>query len=650
MSKSSQFGLFGLCVTLSLVLSPNSLSSAFQNVSPPNNAFAKHGTSGENSLRDENWIAVGNDRGGMRFSPLDQINRTNVAKLKLAWTYRTGEGTKTCECTPLVIDGRMYITTNRLRAVALDAATGKEIWSFNPFDEGVLKLSKQKWPLASGGVNRGLAFWTDGKPEGERRILHGTSDGRLFSIDAKTGKLDPAFGNQGVKSLREDLKRDLSRMPYGPTSAPAIYKDIVIVGFSCGEGPGPAAPGDIRAFDVRTGKQVWRFHTVPQKGDFGNETWEGDSWKNRGAANAWGGFSVDTKRGLVFAGLGSASFDFYGGDRKGKNLFANCTICLDAKTGKRVWHFQTLHHDLWDHDLPTYPNLITVEKDGQKIDAAAQVTKTGYVFLFDRETGKPLFEVKETPVEASTAKGEKAWPTQPIPVKPPPFAKTRFDESDITDISEASRKFVLEKFSNLKTGPSFHPPSEQGTICIPGFHGGATWSGASYDPKQGLLFVSSNNVPNVITLKPVEGLPYPFGITGYHRFLDQDGYPAIKPPWGVLTALDLNRGEIRWQVVLGEHKKLTKRGVPATGTENFGGTIATAGGLVFIGGTKDEKFRAFDSSTGKVLWETQLPAGGYATPSTYSVNGKQYVVIAACGGGKPGTKPADFFMAFSLQK
>ena len=595
--------------------------------------------------QDQNWKAVGGDRGGQRFSSLDQINRRNVGKLKVAWTYHTNEVGKTIECTPLVIDGIMYITTNRLRVVALNAETGKELWSYDPFAGEIAKR-----PLASGGVNRGLAYWSDGQPDGLRRIIHGVADGRLISLDAKTGKPDPNFGNAGTKDLREDIRRDISKLGYGPTSAPAICGDRIILGFSNGEGPGPAAPGDVRAFDVRTGKQVWRFHSVPREGEFGNATWEGDSWKARGGANAWGGLSVDVKREMVFFGTGSAAYDFYGADRKGENLFANCTVALDAKTGKRIWHFQTLRHDLWDHDLPTYPNLVTVTRDGRRVDAAAQVTKTGYVFLFDRVTGKPLFEIREVAAPPSDVPGEQAWPTQPVPVKPPPFAKLKFDEEDITDISEASHRFVLEKFRKLRGGQPFSPPSLQGTITVPGFHGGATWSGASFDPDTGILYVNSNNVPNIITLKEAKekNAKSRYQADGYIRFLDQDGYPAIKPPWGELSAINLNSGKIVWRVPLGEHKALMARGLKPTGTENFGGTIVTKGGLVFIGATKDEKFRAFHSANGKVLWEYQLPAGGYATPSTYSVNGRQFVVIAAGGAGKPGTKPGDAFVAFAL--
>jgi len=596
------------------------------------------------------WPRVGNDPGCMRYCELDQINRDNVAQLKPVWTYHTGEptgeGGKTIECTPIVIDGVMYVTTGRLRVVALDAASGEELWQFDP-----LKDHPFPHEPTSGGVNRGCAYWSDGAERGERRIIHGTSDGRLFSLDAKTGRLDRDFGEGGVRNLRTELDPAVAALGYGPTSAVAIYKDTVIVGVSCGEGPAVAAPGDIRAFDVRTGKELWQFHTVPRPGEFGHDTRAAGSWKNRGGANAWGGFSVDQERGLVFAGLGSAAFDFYGGDRHGDNLFANCTIALDANTGRRVWHYQTLRHDLWDHDLPVYPNLVTVMHDGRRIDAVAQVTKTGYVFLFERETGRPLFDIEERAVPPSDVPGERASPTQPIPVKPPPFAEQSFDETNVTDIGGSNRESVVAQLRPVRSGPAFNPPSFQGTVVVPGFHGGANWSGASFDPTTGILYVNSNNVPNLITLTKAasdEPLYGPYTHKGYVQLLDHEGYPAIKPPWGLLNAVDLNTGEFAWRVPLGEFPELKARGLPQTGTESFGGTIVTAGGLVFIGGTKDERFHAFDKETGKLLWEHPLPAGGYATPSTYMVGGRQFVVIAAGGAGKLGTKAGDAFVAFAL--
>src|ERR1051326_2514515 len=366
------------------------------------------------TANDQDWPNVGGDKGCTRYSLLKQINRRTVSKLQPAWTYHTGDagnGT-TIECTPIVIQGVMFLTTATSKVVALDADTGRERWRFDPY-AGV----KINQPRASGGVNRGVAYWTD---QHKQRIFLGAADGRLISLEAETGRLDPAFGRGGTVDLREGMQADLNGVNYGPTSAPAVYRDIVILGFSCPEGGRPA-PGDPRAFDARTGKELWRFHTIPRPGELGYETWDGDCSQTTGGANNWGGTSIDEKRGLLFIGTGSASPDFYGGDRKGNNLFANCTICLDARTGKRLWHFQTLRHDLWDHDLPFCPNLVTVTQHGRKIEAVAQVTKTGYVFLFDRSNGCPLFPVEDLPVPGSDIPGEQAAPTQPFPAKPPPF-------------------------------------------------------------------------------------------------------------------------------------------------------------------------------------------------------------------------------------
>lgn len=603
------------------------------------------------AARGEDWPGVGNDPGRMRYSTLAQVDRGNVAALRPAWIYHTGEldrgPGRTIECTPIVVEGTMYVTTAYLRVVALDAATGRERWQFDPPRD-----APKGRPMASGGVNRGCAYWSDGRPGGDRRILHGTADGRLFALDAKDGRPIPGFGEGGVVDLRRELEPWAARLNYGPTSAPAICGDAVILGFACDEGPGAAAPGDIRAFDVRTGAPLWRFRTVPRPGEVGAETWAGQSWRDRGGANAWAGLSVDPGRGTVYAGLGSAAFDFYGGDRPGDNLFANCVVALDAKTGARAWHYQTLRHDLWDHDLPAPPNLVAVERGGRRVDAVAQVTKTGHVYLLDRETGKPLFDVQDRPAPASDVPGERASPTQPIPVKPPPFAVQTLDESNLTDIAPANRESALKRLREVNSGRAFDPPSTRGTVVMPGFHGGANWSGASFDPTSGLLYVNSNNVPNIITLvetKPAERAALgPYRHAGYVQFLDHEGYPACKPPWGVLSAIDLNKGEIAWQVPLGEHPELTARGVPRTGTETFGGTIVTAGGLVFIAGTKDERLHAFDKSTGRLLWEHPLPAGGYATPATYSVGGRQFIVVAAGGAGKLKTRVGDAFVAFAL--
>jgi quinoprotein glucose dehydrogenase len=593
--------------------------------------------------KEQDWPNVGGDKGNTRYSSLKQINRKNVASLQVIWTYHTcdaGKGT-TIECTPIMIDGKLYLTTVASKVVALEADTGRELWKYDPYGNG-----PSKQPRASGGVNRGVAYWTDGR---QARIFLGASDGRLISLDAKTGLPDRAFGNSGTVDLRSGLGMDLNGANYGPTSAPAVYRDLVILGFSCPEGGRPA-PGDPRAFDARTGKEIWRFHTIPRPGEPGSETWQDNCSPNTGAANNWGGTTVDAKRGLVFIGTGSASPDFYGGGRKGDNLFANCTICLDANNGKRLWHFQTLRHDLWDHDLPVYPNLVTVMSGGRKREAVAQVTKTGFVYLFDRINGQPIFPIENRRVPASDVPGEQAATTQPIPVKPPPICRQVLNENDVTDLSPETHAEMLERFRSYRGREAFTPPGTNSTLVIPGFHGGATWSGASFDPTTGILYVNSNEQPNVLRLISRNDSVDPYGFSGYVRFVDAKGYPGVKPPWGLLNAIDLNKGEILWQVPLGEFPELAARGIPRTGTENFGGTIVTAGGLVFIGGSKDEKFHAYDKTSGELLWEFKLTAGGYATPCTYMSQGHQYVVIAAGGGGKLGTKSGDEYVAFALHR
>ena len=483
-----------------------------------------------NAKTSVNWAEVGNDKGGMRYSLLTQINKSNVKSLKPAWVFHGGDaaqGGSTIECTPIVVDGVMYLTTVKLSVVALDAATGKEIWRFD---------SK------AGGVNRGVAYWSDGKPNGLRRILVSFTDGNLYSLDALTGKLDPDFGKNGIVDLRAGIERDISKFGYGATSAPMVFDNRVILGFLSSEG-GPGAPGDIRAFDTRTGKEVWRFHTVPRPGEVGNETWEGDSWKERPGVNPWSGFTLDAKHGILFCGTGSAASDFYGADRHGSNLFANCTLAIDARTGKRLWHFQEVHHDLWDHDNPCPPVVCQVKRNGKTIEAVAQPTKTGFIFVFDRLTGKPLFPIREVPATPSDVPGEQAWPTQPEPVLPLPLSPQTFTEYDLTNISPEAHESVLKLLKGYRYGKPYLPPSVAGTVVAPGFHGGATWSGASFDPTTNLLYVNTNNTPYICTVKPNGSGGYDF--QGYNYFNDPERLPGQQAALGQPDSHRFEHGQIR---------------------------------------------------------------------------------------------------------
>ena len=603
-------------------------------------------------LLAQEWHYYGGDSGGMKHSPLKQITPGNVAKLKVAWEFHTGDVSdgKTLsirsafEATPLVHDGVMYLTTPFNRLIALDPETGKQLWAFDP------KIDRQR-PFNL-FINRGGAVWTGGN---KKRIFYGTLDGRLFSIDAATGEPDPGFGDRGAVDLRVGVADKFPGRGYGMTSPPAIYKNLVICGAlaSDGEPQGPA--GDVRAFDAVTGKLVWQFHTVARKGEFGNDTWEGDSWKDRGGANAWSILSVDQQRGIVFLPLTSPSTDLYGGDRKGANLFGDSLVALEAATGKRIWHFQTVHHNIWDYDLPAQPNLITVTRAGRKVPAVSQVTKTGFVFLFDRVSGKPLFDIEERAVPPSEIPGEQAWPTQPFPVKPPPFTRQSMTRDELNTLTPESKAFCEKLVEGVVFGGLYTPIGLKPTVLFPSTNGGANWGGASFDPETETLYVNSMEIGFVqrMTKRP-EGSVIPYRSQGMQtpnsRFWDRKMIPCQKPPWGFLTAIDMNTGEFKWRSVLGVVDELVAKGIPPTGTSNIGGSVVTAGGVVFIGATNDQRFRAFDKRTGKELWVHRLPASAHATPATYigRKTRKQFVVVAAGGGNKYNDVYSDTLVAFTL--
>jgi quinoprotein glucose dehydrogenase len=586
---------------------------------------------------DQGWPNPGNDKGAGRFSPLEQVNTHTVRRLKVAWEYHTGDSDqeRPIQCTPIVVDGTMYLTTVQADIAALDPATGKERWRFRSHVD----------PVRSGHrmANRGVSYWSDGRPNGRRRILLGTPDGRLVSVDARTGAPDPAYGPRGIEI--RDFCGELGKKEYlGFSSAPMVYRNLVFLGPATGEAYG-SIPGDIFAFDIPTGKLAWRFHVIPEKGEPGSETWENGGREVSGGANPWNGFTLDEKRGLLFAATGSATGDFYGGKRLGANLYANCVLALDARTGKHRWHFQVVHHDLWDWDNASQPLLCTVRRGGKPVDAVAQLTKRGLLFLLDRGTGKPLFPVREAPALPSTIQGEKAWPTQPEPVIPAPYARQIVTESDLSDITPETKAYMVAKMKTLRFGRKYEPPTPEGTVAAPGYFGGSPWSGGSFDPRTSTLFFNVNEEPAIIELNR-DGSG---GFT-YQWFRDQNGYPGVKPPWGKLIALDLNTGKYRWSSVLGEFPELKARGIPQTGTPNLGGTLVTAGGLVFVASTKDSLFRAFSAANGKVLWEHAIPAPGFAAPCTYTAAGRQYVVIAAGGGKFYNTKTGDSYVAFALPR
>ncbi len=603
-------------------------------------------------LTAQDWPYYGGDAGGTKYSPLKQISRANVAGLEVAWTYHTGDvsdGTKypsrsAFEATPLMIGGIVYVTTPFNRLIAIDGDTGREIWAFDP------KLNKDlPYNLF---INRGAAYWAHGK---DRRLFFGTLDGRLFSIDAATGKPVEGFGKHGSMDLRIGVAEKEPRRGYGMTSPPAVYKDLVICGSLTADGEPHGPLGDVRAFSAKTGKLVWTFHTVAKPGEFGNDTWAPDSWKDRAAVNAWSILSVDETEGIVFLPLTSPAVDLYGGDRKGSGLFGDSLVALDANTGKRLWHYQTVHHNLWDYDLPAQPSLVYVVRNGKIIPAVAQVTKTGFVFVFDRHTGKPLFDVEERSVPASEVPGEQAAISQPFPLKPPPFARQSMQPDELTDVTPESRAYCAKLMAGAVFGTLYTPVGLKPTVLFPGTNGGANWGGASFDPQSRTLYVNSMDVGMLFHMvKRPEGSEIPYRAQGSgspsSRFWDQNLNPCQKPPWGNLTAIDLDNGTFRWRSVLGVVDDLVAKGLPPTGAPNIGGSIVTAGGLVFIGATNDSRFRAFDKDNGKELWVTKLPASAHATPMTYvgKKTGKQFVLIAAGGGNKYNKNYSDSLVAFSL--
>ena len=664
------------------------------------------------------WPGYGGGPAQIRYSPLKQIDRGNVARLQVAWTYDTGE-TGGLQTQPIVVDGLLYASTPTNKTIALDAATGKLVWTF---DSGF------KWRAPS----RGVMYWSSGD---DRRVF-ASGDQHVYALDAKTGKPVEGFGDNGRIDLRKDLGRDPSTQNVRLTSPGVVFRDLLIVGGRVNEGL-PGSPGHVRAYDARTGALRWTFHTIPHPGEAGYETWSKDSWTYNGGANNWAGMALDEARGIVYVPTGSASDDFYGGNRLGDNLYANSLLALDAATGKRLWHFQFVRHDIWDRDLPSPPSLVTIARNGRRVDAVAQTTKHGFVFVFDRATGQPLFPIAQQPFPASDVPGEVAAPTQPMPSRPEPFSRQRLTRDMLTKRTPAAHKWALEQFDTFRSDGQFLPFAVgKQTIIFPGFDGGAEWGGAAVDPETSILYVNANEMAWTGGLAPAEapvsggalyrrdcaschrddrqGTPpqiaslvgigdrrsraeiaavirkgagrmagFPtlsdnavdamveylvtgketetkraenspaevaFRFTGYRKFLDPEGYPAIEPPWGTLNAIDLNTGDRAWQIPLGEYPELAAKGIKNTGTENYGGPVVTAGGLVFIGATNfDRKFRAFDKATGALLWETTLPFSGNGTPAIYEIDGRQYVAIAAGGGkGRKGEPSGGVYVAFAL--
>jgi quinoprotein glucose dehydrogenase len=683
---------------------------------------------------ENTWSAYKADAHSSSYSSLDQINLTNVSKLKNAWTFQmsdlaAGEDPVSSQSNPIIMDGFMYANSGKQTVYAIDAATGREIWSFKSLEEGK--------PSAA---SRGVTYWESGD---DKRILYAAGN-YLMAIDAKTGKIIPSFGINGRVNLNEGVRDDPTKISVTLSTPGRIFKDLIIIGLRTPDLYG-APPGYIRAYHCKTGKLAWTFHTIPHPGEPGYETWPPEAYKYAGGVNCWAGLSIDMDRGMVFLALGSPSYDYYGADRKGANLYGNCVLALDAATGHYKWHFQTVHHDLWDYDLPAPPNLVTIKKDGKEIDAVAQVTKHGFVFVLDRDTGKPVYPVEERKVPASNMPGEEAWPTQPFPLKPKAFVRQSMTEQDLNHWSEEDYKAILEKFKSVRYEGLFTPPDLKGTLSLPATRGGANWGGAAFDPTTTYLYIRGNNLPEVITIvdldkhfaaqnnsnfeigrvaymkycsachgaekkgvlptnPPLVDLKEKMGenealekirmgggqmpgfkgvitaaeegaiiaflydkidqpttervvsrdttkavrygnITGYRTWSGPSGNPAMKGPWNTLNALNLSTGEYEWQIPVGNDSTLQEKGGPHTGLLARSGPMVTAGGLVFISGAEDKKLWAFDKSTGKLVWETTLPAANNANVCSFSVKGKQFVALSV-GGTKE--NPSGSIMAFAL--
>lgn len=698
------------------------------------------------------WSVYNGGPDGIHYSRLSQITPANVKQLRPIWIYETGDAfggeaadaaprladletrfvsSSEMECNPIIINGALYATTPTLRVISLEADSGKLLWSFNPH-EGHKIRTKQR--------SRGVTYW--GKDSDQRIFV--VVHQYLYALDAKTGAPIKEFAAEGRLDLREGLGRDPQLTTVTYLTPGIVYKDLIIVGSTGG------TAGDVRAFDVRTGKLKWTFHTIPHPGEFGYDTWPPDAWKHLNGANSWAGMALDEKRGLVFvptASGGAALKDFYGSDRLGDNLFANSLLALDANTGRRVWHFQAVRHDLWDRDLASPPSLVTIHRNGQSIDGVAQITKSGLVYLFDRQNGEALFPIVQRHYLASRIPGEVAAATQPFPLLPAPFSRQQLTENMLTRRTPEAHRAAALQFGKLLSAGQFVPPDLDGVILFPGFDGGGEWGGAAFDPETGLLYVNANEAPGILKLQKLppsgmtssavsgkslflsncagchganmKGSPPEFpslmglrselaksdvfllvmlgsgrmpgfaplgpasisaiadyvlydidenapgalnpigpgndqtsyALSGFTKFLDPDGYPAIQPPWGTLSAINLNTGEYAWRIPFGEYPELAAKGTKNTGTDNYGGAVVTANGLLFIGATVyDHKLHAYDKRTGSLLWETTLPAAANATPALYEVHGREFLVVAA-GGGKDGrNKPGGAFIAFGLPK